>query len=458
MEKSVIEKLERIVGESYIITQREQMLNYLVDESPKGLRIEPSLDVVLLKPANTQQVSDVLRLANDFRVPVYPRGAGTGLVGGAVPTSSGIVLSMERMDKVEIDTNNLLAVAEAGVTLEQLAKAANEVGLSFPPHPGDESAQVGGLVATNAGGSRAVRHGVMRNQVRAIQAVLPSGEILNLGGKISKNNVGYDIMQLVVGSEGTLVVITKATLRLYPKAGATMTLIVPFENRRSALSVVPRILRNVSTPLAIEYVEKELIDRTARYLGVNWPVAEGFCYLIVIMAEPDSDRVLSESLKVAETCHQNTKYETFAAESKKDQDNIMRIRSNIYTALKSQTDDILDVTVPVAELERVIGEIEKIGKDRGIYLPIYGHAADGNLHVHVMKNKAEGNSADNVRNEIYAVATRAGGVITGEHGIGKARIDKVPLVLSNKELQLMKNIKAIFDPNGILNPGTKLPV
>lgn len=450
----MIEELGKIVGENYVITRKEQMLNYLTDETPPAVRPKPADDLTLVKPANTQEVSDIMRIANNYHTPVYPRGGGTGLVGGAVPTSNGIILSMERLDKIEVDKDNMMAIAEAGVTLESLATAANAAGFSFPPHPGDENAQVGGLVATNAGGSRAVRHGVMRNQVRAIEVVLPTGGIMNLGGRVHKNNVGYDLMQLLIGSEGTLGVITKATLRLYPKSEATLTLIVPFDKRRDAFSVVSKILQNASTPLAVEFVEKDLVERTAKYLGTNWPVTAGTFYLIIIMAEADNDRVLSESLKVAEICSKATHYETFVAEPKRDQDNILRIRSNIYTVLKNETLDILDITVPPAALEKVVESIEQIASARDTYLPVYGHAADGNLHIHIMKNQEA--IADAVRDEIYEIATRTGGVITGEHGIGKTRASKLPKFVSSDELELMRKIKAAFDPNKILNPGTKI--
>jgi glycolate oxidase len=362
---------------------------------------------------------------------------------------------MERMNKIEIDTANLMADAEAGVTLGRLTTAADEAGLSFPPHPGDESAQVGGLVATNAGGSRAVRHGVMRNHVRAIEVVLPTGEILNLGRKVHKNNVGYDLVQLIIGSEGTLAVITKATLQLYPKYGATATLILPYNSRREAISSVPKILR-VGTPLAIEFVEKGLMESTAKRLGTRWPVTVGEFYLIVIVAESDRDMVLLQSQKIAYICKQSTIYEPYFAESEVDQDNILRIRSNIYSSLKSETVDILDITVPVATLENVVAQIDAIAQKYAVTLPVFGHAGDGNLHVHIMRNHSNDQTM-RIRNEIYELATKAGGVITGEHGIGKIRTDKVQLLLSPKEIEIVQRIKKMLDPNGILNPGTKLP-
>jgi glycolate dehydrogenase FAD-linked subunit len=457
MNKTLIEELEKIVGKPYVVTNLEQMRNYLADETPPSERPRPADDLVLIKPADAQQVALALRLASKSRVAVFPRGGGTGLVGGAVPTRSGIILSMERMNGIEIDEANLLAIADAGVTLGGLMNAAEEVGLSFPPHPGDENAQVGGLAATNAGGSRAVRHGVMRSQVRGMEVVLPTGEILNLGGRLHKDNVGYDLMQLIIGSEGTLAVITKVILRLYPKPGATITLIVPYNNRHDALSSVPKILHS-STPLAVEYVERELVERSAKRLNANWPVKTGRSHLIIIMAEPSRDQVLSESLKVAKICQEDTTYETFVAEAKSDQDNILRIRSDIYFALKSETMDLLDITVPTAELEKVMEAIEDVATRRAAVLQVFGHAADGNLHVHIMKKEGEdAKYVEDLRSEIYEIAMRAGGVITGEHGIGKIRAKKLESLMTSKEFELMKSIKRTFDPDGILNPGTKIP-
>lgn len=456
MDRSILEELHKIVGTSYVVTNVDQMQNYLVDETPISVRPKPASDLALVRPADAQQVSSTLRLANRYRVAVFPRGGGTGLVGGAVPTKNGIILSLERMKRIEIDEANLLAIADAGVTLGELAKAAEQVGLSFPPHPGDENAQVGGLAATNAGGSRAVRHGVMRNHVRGMEVVLASGGILNLGGRVHKNNVGYDLMQLIIGSEGTLAVITKVIVQLYPRSGAEMTLIVPYDSRHDALASVPKILRS-SRPLAVEYVPRDLLEKSAQRLNTYWPVKTGTNHLIIIMAEPNQDQLLSESLKLAKICQQNTPYETFVAESASDQDNILEIRSYIYTALKTETTDILDITVPASELEKVMADVESVATRHESMLKIFGHAADGNLHIHIMKKPNESpQNMDAVRNEIYEIAMTAGGVITGEHGIGKVRTSKLQSIIPEKELELMKDIKRIFDPNGILNPETKI--
>lgn len=459
MDRSLVDGLRRVVENAHVVTDRAQMQNYLADETAATVRPKPANDLVLVRPASTQQVSAVLQLANKHCIPVFPRGGGTGLVGGAVPTQDGIILSLERLNGIEIDIGNMMAIAEAGATLEKLTKAANEFGLFFPAHPGDENAQIGGLVATNAGGSRAVRYGVMRNQVKALEIVTPAGDILNLGRRLHKNNVGYDLVQLIIGSEGTLAVITKVTLRLYPKPGATATIILPFTNRDDAMSTVQKILKDAGTPLAMEYVERDLLEMTAKYLGEKWPVTIGNQYLIIIGAEASRDQLLPQSVKIREICQQNGGLEPFYVESQRDQDKILRIRSSIYLALKNETVDILDIAVPVSQLVTVVDRVEEIAKRDKLFLPVFGHAADGNLHVHIMKR--EGDTADYVealRNEIYRVAIDAGGVITGEHGIGKIRTAKLQSSLTKEEIALMTAIKKVFDPNNVLNPGTKIPV
>lgn len=459
MDKIVISALETIVGKSYVVTEREQLQNYLIDETVDLIRPKPAADLVLVKPASTQEVSDILRLANEKGTPVFPRGGGTGLVGGAIPTRNGIVLSTERMNRIWIDKENLMVTAEAGVTLETLMNSASEAGLFFPPHPGDESAQVGGLVATNAGGSRAIKHGIMRNHVKGLEVVLPTGEVLTLGGKLHKNNVGFDLMQLIIGSEGTLAIVTKAILRLQSKPAATATLIIPYNNRHDALVSVPAILQDGRTPLAIEYVERDLMEKTAKHLGENWPVKTGYCYLMIIVTESNRDQVLSESLKIDEICKRNGSLEPLFIEPQQDQDRILRIRSNIYSSMKSETADILDVTVPPSELANLMDRVEEIAVKENASAPMIGHAADGNLHVQILKrNTSDAGYVDRLRDEVYRASVNVGGVITGEHGIGKVRLDKLEVYLTAKEIQLMREIKRVFDPNNILNPGTKITV
>jgi glycolate oxidase len=457
MDQALVKSLETIVGKDEVVTSRERMLSYLSDESPPMLEPKPASDIVVVKPADSKQVSAILKLANEHSIPVFARGGGTGLVAGAVPTRDGIVLSLERLNQIEVDKNNLMAVAGAGVTLGKLLEAAGREELGFPPHPGDENAQIGGLVSTNAGGARAVRHGVMRNHVRAVEVVLPSGETLNLGGKVHKNNVGYDLMQLIIGNEGTLGIVTQATIQLYAKSGSTLTLIVPYTDRQAAIATVPKILQQTGAPLAIEYVEKDLVERSAQQLGTRWPVTEGKYYLIIIVAEGSRDETLASSLKISDICKQNTSLEIFAAESQPDQDNILKIRSNLYEVLRPNIFDILDIVVPISDLEKIVAVIEQLSAKYDVPLPVYGHAGDGNLHVHLMQKKDSKIDYESLTDEIYKATMGMGGVITGEHGIGKTRILKIGKYLSATEIELMKKMKQIFDPHNILNPGTKVP-
>lgn len=458
--EEVARDLKAIVGEKNVIFEKERLEDYLRDETYPLLRLKPATEIVVAKPANAEEVSGILRYANERRIPVFPRGGGTGLVGGAVPLVEGIVLTTERMKGIEIDRENLMATVEAGVTLEELIKAADEAGLFFPLHPGDETAHVGGLVATNAGGVRAVKYGVMRNYVRGLEAVLPTGEILKLGGKLQKNNTGYDLIDLIVGSEGTLAVITKVILKLHPKPGASATLIVPFNSRHDAVNTVPKILQSGVIPLAIEYVEKDLMEKAAKHIGEEWPVKEGKCYLLIVIVGENRDVVLYESQRIAEICEQNNSLEILFAEPKHEQEKILRIRSAILPVLESQKlVDGLDTAVPPASIGRFMDKVDEIARKYDTEFPVVGHAGDGNIHVCIMEKEGVDlqEYTEKIRKEIYQAALELGGTISAEHGIGGVRLKSLPLCLSEKEIELMRQIKKIFDPNNILNPGKKVP-
>jgi len=451
-------KLEDIVGQEWVVTKREYMESYLRDETPDALRPSAAEDLILVKPSSTKEVSQILKVANKMHVPVFPIGGRTGLVGGCVPTERGIILSLERMNKIEVDKENLMAIAEAGATLGDLIKAADDADLFFPLHPGDEGAQIGGLISTNAGGVRAVKYGVMRSYVKGVEVVLPTGEILNFGGLLIKNNTGYDLMHLIIGSEGTLCVITKAIIKLYPKSGYSVTLVLPFDNRADAIGTVPKILQSGVIPLAIEYVGIRELNTAAEHLSEEWPVQTGNAQLIIILSGSSEDEVYSACEKISEIAEKNNAYEAMIAETREEQERILRIRSNIYTALKSSMVDILDVTVPMSKLSDLMNSIDEIAKKYGVYMPVYGHAGDGNLHIHVMREDGEvPKYVKEIKDEIYSAGIRLGGVITGEHGIGKLRIGEFKKFLPEKEISLMREIKRIFDPNGILNPGKVFP-
>jgi len=453
LKEELVKELALIVGEDWITLEEEKILGYLYDQTPDPMKPEPSKDVVVVKPKNAEEVSKILLVANKYRVPVFPRGGGTGLAAACMPTMSGIILSLERMNKISVDKDNLMAEAEAGATLGDLIKAADEAGLFFPLHPGDEGAHIGGLIACNAGGVRAIKTGVMRNYVKGIEVVLPTGEILILGGKLVKNNAGYDLMQLIIGSEGTLGVVTKAWIRLQPRPQASATIIIPFEDRRKALEFVPKIFQIGVFPLAIEYVEKELVDQTAKILGMSWPCKEGKYHLMLILAESSEEALLLECEKLMDLCEKVGVLEPIIAERREEQANILKIRSEIYSALKNELIDILDTTVPPAKMADLIESVNKLAKKYETYIPAFGHAGDGNLHLHLMRKEGwSKDDYDRLRDEIYEKTIQLGGTITGEHGIGYVRRECFKKFVDRKALELMKEIKKAFDPNNILNP------
>jgi glycolate oxidase len=381
------------------------------------------------------------------------------LCGGAIPTQNGIILSLERLKGIEVDKDNLMAIAEAGVTLKELTEKVEEAGLFFPPHPGDESAQVGGLVACNAGGSRAVKYGVMRSYVKGMDVVLPTGEILRLGGELLKDNTGYDLMHLIMGSEGTLAVITRAILRLYPQVAASATMIVPYDNRHDAINTVPKILQSGIIPLAAEYMDRLVVEISAASLGVEWPCKVGTGYLMFIVEGRNDEEVHLQLERICEICQSYHGLEPVIGETKKEQEKVLKIRSNIYSASKrGLVADALDVAVPPASMGKLMDAIDRIAAKFGTVIPMVGHVGDGNLHPTLIKSLADGGlqKLKKAKREIYKEALKLGGTMTAEHGVGKIRISEVGIFLDRKTMELMRGIKQVFDPNGILNPGCVL--
>ena len=456
----VVSRLKSIAGSRYVTSESE---GYLYDETPVLIRPEASEKVVVVRPENTEQVSEIMKLANEFRIPVFVRGGGTGLSGGAIPTSPGILLSMERMNRIiEIDEENLMAVCEAGVTLRQLINAVERIpGLSFPPHPGDESAQIGGLVVNNAGGARAVKYGVMRNYVVGLEVVLPTGGILNLGGKLIKNATGYDLLHLVIGSEGTLCVVTKAILRLIPEPGLTYTLVIPFDNHESAIRSVPEILKSGVTPLTIEYMDIESIKAGERVTGKRWPYRGGKAHLMIIVDGRDEDELIQKSEIIEGITKKFGALDVLVGSGRKEQRDILEIRSLIYEGLKDETIEVLDVSVPPAEIAEFVSRCQREAERIGIEVLHFGHAGDGNVHQQIMKSGLGEEWEDmylRFKDFAFRMAKELGGCITGEHGIGVVKKKDMENSMPEKMMELMKSIKRVFDPNNILNPGKVIDV
>lgn len=457
-------EIEAVVGPAQAFSGADRTHDYGHDEfSMKEIAREPDL---VVRPGTTAEVAAVVRIANAHGVAVTPRGGATGLCGGCVPVRGGIVLSLERMDRVlEVDADNQMAVAEAGVRLSDFTRAVEEGGLYFPPHPGDESAMMGGLVATNAGGSRAVKYGTIRSYVRGLELVTAAGDVLQLGGKLEKSSTGYNLMHLVIGSEGTLGIVTKIILHLKAKPGLMRSLVVPFEALEPALETVPLIMKRGIVPLAVEFLEIEPITLTEEHIRKKWPTKLGRTHLLVILDATSDDEMDRLSQAVAEICCEKGAVDVFIADTPSKQDEVLAIRSKIYDAIKAGTVEILDIAVPRAEVAGHVRKVREVAEKYGIWLPTFGHAADGNVHTHIMKVRFENGAmvpvpegewrpkADPVREELFRDAKARGGVISGEHGIGLVKKPYLSLVLDERQIELMRGIKRVFDPNGIMNPG-----
>jgi glycolate oxidase len=463
MDSETRELLVGIVGRDNAVVDPERMADYGHDEF--SLRDISRLPDLVLKPRSPFQVAAILEIASEEGIPVTPRGGATGLCGGCVPSAGGIVLSLENMNRIlEIDAANQMAWVEAGVTLKEFETAVEEAGFNFPPHPGEESAMVGGMIATNAGGSRAVKYGVIRNYVRGLEIVTPAGDILALGGKLMKSSTGYNLLQLMIGSEGTLGVITKAVIQVMVKPAATRSLVIPFAGLAAAIETVPLLLKAV-VPLALEFVPLEVIRISEAHLERKWPCSTGETHLLVILDAASEGEMDRASETVAEIALGNGALDVFVADTPAKQDNVLAIRSKIYDAIKRDTIEILDICVPRAELAAHVMKVRELEARYGAWLPTFGHAGDGNVHTHIMKCRIEGGRSvpvpeaewretlERVRAELYADGAARGGVISGEHGIGLVKKPYLEGCLSPEHIALMKGIKSVFDPRGILNPG-----
>lgn len=458
-----IDAFAGIVGRDNLITDPEKLHDYGHDEF--SLREIGRVPELVLKPATTSQVAAVLKLANDLRLPVVPRGGATGLCGGVVPPPGAIVLSVERMNRIlEIDPVNLMGVVEAGVTLRQFEDAVEDAGFYFPPHPGEESAMMGGMIATNAGGSRAVKYGVLRNYVRGLEVVTATGDVLTLGGKLMKSSTGYNLLHLMIGSEGTLGVVTKAVIQFLTKPALTRSLVIPFDGIDAAIDSVPNLLRRV-VPVALEFVPLDVLRITADHLRKSWPCGQGDTHLFVILDASSEDEMDRLSESVAEVALGNGALDVFIADTPRKQEDVLAVRSKIYEAIKAETVEILDICVPRSEIAGHVKFVRDLGDMQGIWLPTFGHAGDGNVHTHIMKVRRENGrsvplpeaewrgKSERVREEIIADGIARGGVISGEHGIGLVKKRHFAATVPPAQLGLMRAIKRAFDPNGILNPG-----
>jgi len=436
------------------------MLDYMRDAVFDMVLPEIAKNVILVKPANPEEISGILKLANKEKFPVVVRGGGSGLSGGAIPTIDCVLLSLERLDKIEeVDGANLMVTAQAGVSYAELVEASEDAGMFFPPKPGDVGAAVGGVVACNAAGARAIKYGVTRNFVKGLEVVLPTGEIVTLGGKLIKNAMGLDLLHLMIGSEGAIGVITKATFRLIPKPRYSALLLASYNERLEAIKVAPILATRMIIPLAAEYMDHDLVDMTADYLGLDWPAKKGKAHLYFIIEGENEDGVYSQLEEIAGICEENGAIDVLMAETKAEQDNILKIRGEIASAQKAagSVGDFMDICVPPASLTALFEAILEIEKKYDTKIPVTGHSVDGNLHPTPLKELGDRGLLEEVKNDIYKETVRLGGVLTGEHGLGTIRLPNTPLWPEPRIWDLMRGIKKAFDPNNVLNPHRVFP-
>lgn len=459
-----LKKAKNIVGDDGVLDREEDVRAYAHDESAMDAYAELPLAVV--KPSTEQHVSDLVRLCAETCVPVTARGGGTGLSAACVPSTEGIVLSLERMDRmIEASASDAAITVQAGMTLARFYEEVDGMGLFFPPHPGDESAMMGGLIATNAGGARAVKYGTVRNFVRGLQVVLAGGEIVNLGGSYMKSSAGYSLLSLLIGSEGTLGIITRVTLALLPHPGSIQTLIAPFATVHEAIETVPAILESGIVPFAVEFVEHASIRCAERLLNRHWPAHEGNASLLIMLDGASETAVMDLAERVAEVLEGKGARDVLLAEHSDQQREILEIRSMIYESLRPGSLELLDVCVPRSQIAPHVEFVHSLEEKMNIQLPTYGHAADGNVHTHLMRVHIEEDGSlgaevpgwrehcEKARKEIFDDAVRRGGVISGEHGVGLMKREHLESNIGQTAVAMMRSVKKALDPQGILNPG-----
>ena len=426
----------------------------------EALGIAAEVPACVVLPETTDEVAVVLRIADELRIPVTARGSGTGLSGAAVPVPGGIVVSFERMAAVlEIDEANQVAVVQPGVTLAQLDAVTAARGLVYPVFPGEYSASLGGNVATNAGGMRAVKYGVTRHQVLGLEAVLVGGEVLRTGGRFVKGSTGYDLTQLLTGSEGTLALVTEATLRLYPRPDHRATVLAPFRTLDEVMAAVPLIVASGIGPLILEYIDlltmEAMRSSLALDLGVPDDVREQtLAYLVVMLEQTSVERLEEDVAALAGQVHDLGALDVYVLPDGAAVSLIEAREKAFWLAKAAGADDIVDVVVPRASIAAFMARVTEIAADSGSWVAGCGHAGDGNVHLSVFQPDPAIRSA--AIRSLFEAGQALGGVLSGEHGIGRTKRSYFLDLEDPVKLALLRRIKAAFDPNGILNPGVVL--
>lgn len=455
----IIDQLQKIVGESAVYLDVENLTKYGRDETEDLL----FLPEVVVKPRTVLEISEIVKLANEHTIAITPRGAGTGLSGGALPIHSGIILSMEYFNKIiNIDERNLQATVEPGVINEMFQNAVKEKELFYPPDPASKgSCFLGGNVAESSGGPKCVKYGTTKDYILNLEVVLPTGEIIYTGANTLKNSTGYNLTQLMIGSEGTLGIITKIVVKLisYPKFN--LLILIPFRSLDDACNAVSEVFRKGYTPSAIELMERDAIELVSKYVNSTIVKLEDdiYAHLLIEVDGNDSDVLSKEIMAIAEIMMTYNIGDILFADTAAQKEELWKLRRKINEAIKMNAiSKEQDTVVPRAELPQLVAGVKDISIKYNFKSICYGHAGDGNLHIRIIKGTLtdeewNGNYIKSAIAEIFSLCKKLGGTISGEHGIGLIQQEYMQLVFSEKALALQRNIKHVFDPNNILNPG-----
>ena len=449
-------KLKNIAGEQNVIFGDDINPDYAHDELG-GVERMPE---VLIRVHTTEEVSEIMKYAYERTIPVTVRGSGTGLVGAAVPVEGGILLETTQMNKIlELDADTLTVTVQPGVLLMELAAFCEENDFLYPPDPGEKSATIGGNISTNAGGMRAVKYGVTRDYVRGLTVVTPNGEIMKLGGKIAKNSSGYSLKDLVIGSEGTLCIITEAILKLVPLPKVSVSLLVPFPDMKSAIEAVPKIFGSKITPTAIEYMSRDTILFSEDYLGKKFPDTKNDAYILLTFDGNTDEQVDDDMKVVADLCLEIGALDVYIVDTEERKKAVWSARGAFLEAIKASTTEMdeCDVVVPVNKIDAFIKFTHQLSAEMNVRIPSFGHAGDGNLHIYICRDGMDDQKWEEVLNAcfdlMYQKAEEMGGLVSGEHGIGYAKKGYLKKQYGTSQIELMKGIKSVFDPKNILNPG-----
>ncbi len=454
--KEDISKLSEIVGKENVFVGEEINEDYGHDELG-DINCMPD---VLIKVHTEDEISEVMKLAYARTVPVTVRGSGTGLVGAAVAAKGGILMETTAMNRIlELDRDNLTVTVEPGVLLMQLAEFAEENDFLYPPDPGEKSATIGGNISTNAGGMRAVKYGVTRDYVRALRVVMPNGEKIELGRKVAKNSSGYSLKDLIIGSEGTLAIITQATLKLLPLPKKSVSLLVPFPDMKAAIESVPKIIRSKVVPTAIEYMSRDTILFSESYLGKKFPDTKNDAYILLTF-DGNTDTEIDTSIKtVADLCLSIGAVDVYIVDTDERKKSVWSARGAFLEAIKASTTEMdeCDVVVPPSNIADFIVYTHEIAKELNIRIPSFGHAGDGNLHIYICRDSLGDEEWSSMKkvcfDKMYKRAEELGGLVSGEHGIGYAKKEYLKLQYGDVIMNIMRGIKETFDEKNILNPG-----